>query len=114
MSALKRGIQDINTKNSIKSKNYWKSETLRKLEKLQTLIDWYVAIKLSVQWAEEHVRKDVCRLNSKLTSTTDTQYTAIWRRRGNKHSDRTTVTGRVCVHISDYRVQKFNAIKDSI
>ena len=27
----------------------------------------------TVQWAEQHIRKDVCRLNSKLTSTTDTQ-----------------------------------------
>ena len=26
-----------------------------------------------MQWAEEHTRKDVCRLNSKLASTTNTQ-----------------------------------------
>ena len=27
----------------------------------------------TVQWAEEHVRKDVCRLDSKLASTANTQ-----------------------------------------
>ena len=37
------GIQDKNSKNSIKSKNYLKIETLRKLEKL-TLIDWHIVI----------------------------------------------------------------------
>ena len=26
-----------------------------------------------MQWAEEHIRKDVCMLNSKLASTTNTQ-----------------------------------------
>ena len=37
------GIQDNNTKNSITSRNYPKSETLRK----QTLIDWHIVIKPS-------------------------------------------------------------------
>ena len=40
------GIQDKNTKNSIKSENYPKSKTLRELE---NLIDWYIVIKPSVQ-----------------------------------------------------------------
>ena len=68
------GIQDKNMKNNIKSKNYLKSETSRKLEKLG--IDWMVycyEAKCTVQWAKEHIRKDVCRLNSKLSSTTNTQ-----------------------------------------
>ena len=33
---------------------------------------WYKA-KCNVQLAEENIRKDVCRLNSKLASTTNTQ-----------------------------------------
>ena len=59
-------IQNENTKNSIKSKNYHK-KILRELEKLDTdrLVYCYKA-KGTVQWAEEHIRKDVCRLNSKL------------------------------------------------
>ena len=68
------GIQDKNMKNNIKSKNYPKSKTLKEHEKLD--IDWLVycyKAKCAVQWAEEHIRKDVCRLNSKLASTTDTQ-----------------------------------------
>ena len=68
------GIQDKNTKNSIKSKNYPKSKTLKEFEKLY--IDWLVYCyegKCIVQWAEENIRKDVCRLNSKLDSTTNTQ-----------------------------------------
>ena len=68
------GIQHKNTKNSINSKNYPKSKTLSDLEKLE--IDWLVycyKAKCTVQWAEEHIRKDVCRLNSNLASTTNTQ-----------------------------------------
>ena len=67
-------IQDKNMRNSIKSKNHLKSKTMRELEKLD--IDWLVycyGAKCTMQWAEEHIRKDVCRLNSKLTSTTNTQ-----------------------------------------
>ena len=59
------GIQYKNTKNNIKPDNYPKSETLRVLNKLN--IDWLVAFykaKCTVQWADEHIRKDVCRLNS--------------------------------------------------
>ena len=40
------GVQDKNAKNGIKSKNYPKSKTLRKLEKL-TLIGWHIVIKPS-------------------------------------------------------------------
>ena len=36
-------IQDENTKNSIKSKNYLESKTIRELKKLD--IDWYNVIK---------------------------------------------------------------------
>ena len=68
------GIKDKNTKNSIKSKKYLKGKTLREFEK--RYIDWleycYKA-KCTVQWAEENIRKDVCGLNSKLASTTNTQ-----------------------------------------
>ena len=59
------GIQDKNMKNSIKSKNYPKSKTLREFEKLY--IHWLVycyKAKWTVQWAHENIRKDVCRLNS--------------------------------------------------
>ena len=58
----------------IKSKSYPKRKTLRELEKLE--IDWLVycyKAKCTVQWAEEHIRKDVCKLNSKPASTTNTQ-----------------------------------------
>ena len=68
------GIEDKNTKNSIKSKNYPESKTLRELEKLD--IDWLVycyKAKCTMQWAEEYIRKDVCKLNSTPTSTTNTQ-----------------------------------------
>ena len=68
------GMQDRNTKNSIKSKNYHKSKTLREFEKLYN--DWMVycyEAKGTEQWAEENMRKDVCWLNSNLTSTTNTQ-----------------------------------------
>ena len=41
-------IQDKNTKNSIKPKNYLKSKTLRELKKL-TLIDWYIVLKQGCQ-----------------------------------------------------------------
>ena len=70
----KMGIQDKNTKNSIKSNNYHTSKTLREFEKLY--IDWLVycyKAKCTVQWAEENIIRDVCRLNSKLASTTNTQ-----------------------------------------
>ena len=40
------GVQEKNAKNSIKSKNYPKSKTLRKLEKL-TLTGWHIVIKPS-------------------------------------------------------------------
>ena len=68
------GIQDKNMKNIIKSNNYPKSKIPRELEKLD--IDWLVycyKAKCTVQWAEEYIRKDVCRLNSKLAFTTNTQ-----------------------------------------
>ena len=67
-------IQDKNTKNSIKSKNYHESKTLRELGKFAS--DWLVycyKARCTVQWAEEDMRKDVCLLNSKLASTTNTQ-----------------------------------------
>ena len=41
------GIQDKSMKNSIKSKNYPKSKTLRGSSKNFTLIDWYIVIKPS-------------------------------------------------------------------
>ena len=67
------GIQDKNTKNSIKSKNYQKMKTLRVPEKLEIdLPVYYYKAKCTTQWVEEHIRKDVCRLNSKL-ATTDIQ-----------------------------------------
>ena len=44
------GIRDKNTKNSIISKNYPKSETLKELEKFD--IDWYIVIKPSVPCSE--------------------------------------------------------------
>ena len=69
----KMEIQDKTTKNSIKSKNYHTSKTLMEFEKLYN--DWLVycyKAKCTVQWAEENIRKDVCRLNSKLASTTNT------------------------------------------
>ena len=68
------GIQDKTTKNCLKSKNYQKSKTLRELKNFD--IDWPVYCykdKCAVRWAEEHIRNDVCRLNSKLASTTNTQ-----------------------------------------
>ena len=54
--------------------NYSKRETLRELEKrdINWLVNCYKA-KCTVQWAEEHIRKDICRLNSKLASATNTQ-----------------------------------------
>ena len=68
------GIQDKNTKNSIKWKNCPKRKTPRELQKFD--IDWLVyccKAKCTVQWEEDHIRKDVCRLNSKLVSTNNTQ-----------------------------------------
>ena len=59
------GIQDKNKKNSIESKNYPKIKILRELEKFD--IDWLVycyKAKCTVQWAEEHITKDVFWLNS--------------------------------------------------
>ena len=67
-------IQGKNTKNSIQSKNYPKSKTMREFVKFD--IDWLVCCyeaKCTMQWAEEHIRKDVRRLNSKLAYTTDAQ-----------------------------------------
>ena len=63
-------VDEIDT--CIRSKNHPKRKILKEL------IDWYIVIELdrakcTVQWAEEHIRKDVCRLNSKLASTTNTQ-----------------------------------------
>ena len=63
-------IEDKNTWNSIESKHYPKSETLRELENLDN--DWLVycyKAKFTVQWAEEHIRKDVFKLNLKQAST---------------------------------------------
>ena len=69
------GIQDKNTNNKIKSKNYPANNIL-------TFIDWCIVTKPSVpcsgwavsgQWVEEHIRKDVYRLNSKVASTTNIQ-----------------------------------------
>ena len=34
--------------------------------------------KCTIEWVEEHIREDVCRLSSKLTSTTDTQIESSW------------------------------------
>ena len=68
------GIQDKNTNNNKRSKNYPKSKIPREPEKSDT--DWLVycyKAKCTVQWEEEHIRKDVCRLNSKLAYTTNTQ-----------------------------------------
>ena len=67
------GIQDKNIKNSmkLKSKNYHKP---REFEKLY--IDWLVycyKAKCTMQGVEQNIRKDVCRLDSKLTSKTNTQ-----------------------------------------
>ena len=68
------GIQDKNTKNSTKSKNYLKSKSLSELENLTliALVYCYKA-KCTVQWAEEDIRKNVCRLNSKRASKNYTQ-----------------------------------------
>ena len=68
------GIQDKDTKTSIKSKNYPKSKTLTELKKfdIDLLVYCYKAT-CKVQWLEEHIRKDVCRLDSKLDSTANTQ-----------------------------------------
>ena len=72
------GIQDKNTKNSMKSKNYPKSKTLGKVQRLDIdLLVYYYKPTCTVQWAEEDIRKDVCRLNSKLASTTNTQIESI-------------------------------------
>ena len=43
-------IQDKNTKNSIKSKNYHTSKTLKEFENFK-LIDWYIVIKPSVPYS---------------------------------------------------------------
>ena len=71
-------MQDC-TKNSMKSKNYLKNRTLRELKKLD--IDSLVycfKVKFTMQWAKEYIRKDVCRLNSKLASTGNTQIESSW------------------------------------
>ena len=52
------GIQDKNTKNSIRSKKYPKSRTLREPEKFE--IDWLVnchKATCTLQWTEGHIRK---------------------------------------------------------
>ena len=67
------GIQDKNTKNSIKSKTYPKSKTLIEFKKLD--IDWVAycyKAKNTVHLAEENI----CRLNSNLALTTNTQIEA--------------------------------------
>ena len=63
------GIQDKNTKNSIKSKNYHESETLGSSKNF-TLIHWYIVIKPSVPCSG---RKRLSEKMSKLASTTNTQ-----------------------------------------
>ena len=68
------GIQDKNIEDSVRSNNHLKIKTLRELEKLN--IDWLVycyKAKRTVQWAEEHIKKGVCKHNSKPASTTNTQ-----------------------------------------
>ena len=72
------GIKDKNTRNSIRSNNDPKSKTLREIENL-TLIDWYIVIKPSIP-GSEHIRKDVCRLNSKIAFTTNTQIESSYTR----------------------------------
>ena len=69
-------MQDKNTKNSIRSKYYPKNKTLRELEKLYIdsgILVYCCKAKCTVQWGEEHTRKDVCRLSPKLASTATTQ-----------------------------------------
>ena len=59
------GIQYKNTKNSKKQRIIRKYNTVRVFNKLD--IDWLVAFykaKCTVQWADEHIIKDVCRLDS--------------------------------------------------
>ena len=54
------GIQHKNKKNSIKSKNNPKDKTLRGLKKLEIdLMSYSYKPKCTVQWAEEHIGKDV-------------------------------------------------------
>ena len=51
-------MQDKNTKNGIKSKNYPKSKALGELEKIG--IDWLVycyKTKCTMEWAEAHIRE---------------------------------------------------------
>ena len=59
------GIQDKNTKNSLKSKNHHTSKTLREFETLY--IDWLVYCYKAmciVHWVEENIEKDVCIVRS--------------------------------------------------
>ena len=68
------GIQGSKTKNNIKSKNYSTSKNTEGARKND--IDWLVfctKAKYTVQWVEEYIKKDVCRLNSKPAFTTSTQ-----------------------------------------
>ena len=84
------GIQDKNTKNGIKSNNYPKRETLREPEKLN--IDWLVYCNCTVQWAEEQNRNVVCRINSKLASTTITLKLSLVRLASHRPSAQTLQT----------------------
>ena len=61
------GIQDKNTKNSIKSKNYPKSKTLRELEN-STSINWYIVIKPSVPCSERKSTSEKMSVDSIQTS----------------------------------------------
>ena len=59
------GIQDKNTKNSIKSKNHHTSKTLREFETLYLdLLVYCYKAKFTVDWVEENIRKDVCIVRS--------------------------------------------------
>ena len=62
------GIQDKNTENIIRLKNHPKSKTLREFDEfdIELLVHCYKA-KCTLQWAEKHFRKDVCKLTSKLS-----------------------------------------------
>ena len=67
-------IQDKNTNNSIKSKDYRKSKTLRELEKLDIdCLVYCLKAKCTVPLAEEHTRKMSVDSTQKLASTTNTQ-----------------------------------------
>ena len=68
------GIQDRNIKNTIKSKNYPKSETLRGSSKNFTLIDWYIVIKPSEPCSGQMRISEKMSVDSiQLVSRTNTQ-----------------------------------------